>query len=163
MKSGERNIYIAIAVLVTVMVIYRGYQEIENPDPGIPFYTTASKELQSAADRIYKANKCSKCHSLWMVRNMMANVPAPALDGIGAIRSEEWFYDYLSAENPQEILPTRLSNTYKMPSYAHLPENERRTLAAYLASLQVEDWYLEETRKAEYEKLTGKKYNTETQ
>ena len=88
----------------------------------------------------------------------MASVPAPALDGIGAIRSEEWLYDYLSAENPQNILPTRLSSTYKMPSFAHLPEEDRRTLAAYLASLQVEDWYLEETRKAEYEKLTGKKY-----
>ncbi len=158
MKRGERNIYITIAVLVVVMVVYRGYQEIENPDPGIPFYTTASQELQQKADKIYKANKCSDCHTLWMVRNMMASVPAPALDGIGAIRNEEWFYNYLSAENPQDILPTRLSNTYKMPSYAHLPEDDRRTLAAYLASLKVEDWYLEETKKAEYEKLTGKKY-----
>ncbi len=158
MKSGERNIYIGIAVLVVVMMVYRGYQEVTDPDPGIPFYTTASTELQQAADKIYKENKCSNCHTLWMTRNMMANVPAPPLDGIGAIRSEEWFFEYLSAENPQDILPTRLSNTYKMPSYAHLPESDRRTLAAYLASLQVEDWFLEETRKMEYEKLTGKKY-----
>ena len=42
-----------------------------------------------------------------------------------------------------------------MPSYAHLPEQERRLLAQYMASLKVEDWYLEATKKAEYEKLTG--------
>jgi sulfur-oxidizing protein SoxX len=42
-----------------------------------------------------------------------------------------------------------------MPSYAHLSENERRLLARYMASLRVQDWYLEETRKAEHEKLTG--------
>ena len=46
-----------------------------------------------------------------------------------------------------------------MPSYAQLPEKERRLLAAYMASLKVQDWYLQETRKAEYEKLTGKDYH----
>ena len=45
-----------------------------------------------------------------------------------------------------------------MPSYAQLPESERRLLASYMASLKVKDWYLEETRKAEFEKLTGKEY-----
>lgn len=45
-----------------------------------------------------------------------------------------------------------------MPSYAHLPEQDRKVLAAYMASLKVKDWYLEETKKAEYEKLTGKDY-----
>ncbi len=158
MRSGEKNIYIVIAVLVIGMISYRGYQEITDPDLGIPFYTTASPELKQTADKIYKDNKCSDCHSLWMIRNMMASVPAPPLDGIGDIRNEQWFYDYLSSENPQTILPTRLNATYKMPSYAHLPEQDRRTLAAYLASLKVEDWYLEETKKREYEKLTGKKY-----
>jgi hypothetical protein len=45
-----------------------------------------------------------------------------------------------------------------MPSYAQLSDNERHLLASYMASLKVKDWYLEETRKAEYEKLTGKEY-----
>ena len=45
-----------------------------------------------------------------------------------------------------------------MPSYASLPEQDRRVLAQYLASLKVKDWYLEQTRKAEYEKLTGLEY-----
>jgi len=158
MKAGERNLLILIAVVVGFMLVYRGYQEFSNPDPGIPFYTTASPELKREAEALYKRLKCSKCHALWMVRNMMANVPAPALDGIGSLKSEEWFYRYLSAEDPQAILPSRLRPEYRMPSYAHLPEEERRLLAAYLASLKVEDWYLEETRKAEYEKLTGKPY-----
>ena len=48
-----------------------------------------------------------------------------------------------------------LKQEYRMPSYAGMPENERHTLASYLASLKVRDWYLEQTRQAEYEKLTG--------
>ncbi len=158
MKKGEKYTYIFIAVLVIVMATYRGYHEITDPDPGIPFYTTAAPELKREAELIYKKYECSDCHALWMVRNMMQNVPAPALDGIGSLKTEDWFYKYLSAENPQSILPTRLKDEYKMPSYAHIPEEERRLLAAYLASLKVEDWFLEETRRMEYEKLTGKKY-----
>ena len=88
----------------------------------------------------------------------MQAVPAPSLDGIGSLRDEAWFYRYLSAPSPQDILPSRLKAKYQMPSYADLPESERKILAAYLASLKVEDWYLEEVRKAEYEKLTGKDY-----
>jgi hypothetical protein len=88
----------------------------------------------------------------------MQTVPAPALDGIGSLRSEKFFYEYFSAEDPKTILPSRLKEEFQMPSYAHLPEEDRRILAAYMSSLKVEDWYLEETRKREYEKLTGKKY-----
>jgi flagellar motor switch protein FliG len=86
---------------------------------------------------------------------MMATVPAPALDGIGMLRDEEWLYDYLSAVDPQQILPSRLRKEFKMPSYANLTEEDRRTLSAYLASLKVENWYLEEVKKAEHKKLTG--------
>ena len=45
-----------------------------------------------------------------------------------------------------------------MPSFASLTDAERRTLARYMASLKVKDWYLDSTRAAEYEKLTGKAY-----
>ncbi|MEO7558320.1 MAG: c-type cytochrome [Gammaproteobacteria bacterium] len=127
-------------------------------DPGIPFYSTASPALSRAGSDIYRSLRCKDCHSLWTVRNMLEFVPAPALDGIGSLRNEAWFYAYFSAQNPQSILPTRLKQEYQMPSYAHLPEQDRRVLAAYMASLKVKDWYLEETKKAEYEKLTGKDY-----
>ena len=88
----------------------------------------------------------------------MQSVPAPSLDGIGSLRTKEWLYSYFSSENPQSILPTRLKKEFQMPSYANLPESERELLAEYIGSLKVEDWYLEETKKKEYEKLTGLEY-----
>ena len=101
---------------------------------------------------------CKKCHSLWGVRDFTQSVPAPSLDGMGMFRSEEWLYEYFSAKNPQEILPSRLKAEYRMPSLSSATEKERRDLANYIFSLKVEDWYLEETTKARYEKLTGKEY-----
>ena len=89
---------------------------------------------------------------------MMQHVPAPALDGIGAIRDEKWLFNYFSAQDPGTILPSRLKKEYRMPSYAFLPEEDRRVLAKYMSSLKVKDWYLKETKKSEYEKLTGKKF-----
>lgn len=158
MRAGERNIYILIAVLVVALGAWRVIEQARNPDPGIPFYTTASAELKRSAEALHRQHGCLDCHTLWLVRDWMQSVPAPALDGIGAIRSEEWLYEYLSAEDPQEILPSRLKAKYQMPSYAHLPEQDRRTIAAYLASLQVEDWFLADVRRMHHEKLTGESY-----
>lgn len=130
----------------------------QQPSDRIPFYTSAPPQLANAGMALIKRYDCRDCHSLWAMRDPLQAVPAPALDGIGALRDEAWLYNYLSAEDPQQILPTRLKPQYRMPSFAHLPESERRTLAAYLASLKVEDWYLDETKAAEYEKLTGQEY-----
>jgi L-cysteine S-thiosulfotransferase len=159
-KRGEKYILVTI-VLVVLVLGARNLITIENqsqPDPGIPFYTTASPQLMDHASAIYKEAGCKSCHSLWTVRNVMESVPAPALDGIGSIRSEEWLYQYLSSPNPQSILPSRLKTEFQMPSYAYLTDADRRTLAQYLASLQVKGWYKQENIKAEYEKLTGKEY-----
>lgn len=157
MRRGERNIYIAIAVLIVGLAVYRGMQDL-GEDPGFPFHTTASTQLQIAGEEIYKDNNCSDCHTLWMVRNWYQSVPAPALDGIGSLRDEDWLYNYLSADNPQSMQSSRLKAEFRMPSYAHLPESERRTLAAYLASLKVDDWFLEDVKKARHEVLTGEPY-----
>lgn len=156
MKRGEKAILAGIAVLVIGVSAFN--LATRQPDRGIPYRSTASQDLASAATEIYRRNDCKDCHSLWTERDMLQSVPAPKLDGIGSLRSEQWFYDYFSAPDPQKILPSRLKKKYRMPSYAHLPEQERRTLARYMASLKVDDWYLEETRKSEYEKLTGKPY-----
>jgi sulfur-oxidizing protein SoxX len=160
MRAGEKGILAFIAVLVIGMIAYRSMHTvpIDDRDQGIPFYTTASPELKHKAEVLYKRLGCADCHSLWMVRNMLETVPAPALDGIGSLRDEQWFYDYFSAESPQAILPSRLKPEFQMPSYAQLPDEERRLLATYMSSLKVKPWYLDETKKAEYEKLTGKKY-----
>ena len=158
MRKGEKLIIGLMGASVVILLsikLFSGNTE-EGEDPGIPFYSTASKELTSSAARLIRTNKCKECHSLWATKDLTIAVPAPALDGMGMFRSEEWLYDYFSAEVPQDMLPTRLKPQYRMPSYASLSEQERRDLAKYIASLKVEDWYLEETNKARQEKLTGK-------
>ncbi len=160
MKKGEKGILVGIAVVSVGMMLFQGVmisQDTE-PDPGIPFYSTAPKEVQAQASVLYRKYACRDCHSLWGLRSVLQAVPAPSLDGMGSLRSEEWLYAYFSAENPQAILPSRLKPRFRMPSFAHLPESERRLLARYVASLKVEDWYLKETQKAAYEKLTGEEY-----
>jgi len=144
-------------------IAYKGWQighkTDEDIDPGIPYYSTASPELSDKAGLLIRKHACKDCHKLFFLNAITQNVPAPSLDGMGSLKEEAWFYEYFSAENPQEIIPSRLKPRFRMPSFASLPEEDRRTLAAYVASLKVEDWYLEETKKAAYEKLTGKDYN----
>jgi len=162
MKKGERGILIGIGLLVVISVGIKGYnyanQTEDEKDKGIPYYSTASKELAKQARVLFSKYDCHDCHSLWTKRSITQSVPAPSLDGQGSLKSEEWFYQYFSAENPQDIIPTRLKAEFKMPSFAMIPVEDRKTLAKYMASLKVEDWYLEETKKRAYEKLTGKEY-----
>jgi len=158
MKRGEKILLWLIGLLLTVAIARLLLQKPDARQGEIPFYSTAPHEVAQAASDLYRKYHCRECHSLWAVTDMLQNVPAPMLDGIGSLRSETWLYDYLSAPVPQVILPSRLKLEYRMPSYAGLPENERRLMAQYLASLKVKDWYLEETKKAEYEKLTGRDY-----
>lgn len=163
MRKGEKGILIAIGVIVLAFALINAYRkgQEEGEDRGIPFYTIASKELQVAGGGLYSNLNCHDCHALWGTRNPMQSVPSPSMDGIGSLKDEAWFYDYLSADDPQSILPSRLKPEYKMPSFAYLEEKDRRTLAAYLASLKVQDWYLDDVKKAEYEKLTGKDYKAD--
>ena len=160
MKRGEVLILATIGVVVAGIMARNviSLQSMRQQDRGIPFYTTANSSLARQAGDLYRGNNCRQCHSLWTVKSAFESVPAPALDGIGSLRSEEWFYQYFSAADPQSILPSRLKAEYRMPSFASLTDDERRTLARYMASLKVKDWYLDSTRAAEYEKLTGKAY-----
>lgn len=157
MRTGEKGILLVIAVLVLGGAFWKFLHQRESlpEDREIPFYSTASAELRQAAGDIYRRENCKSCHTLWTVRDIMQSVPAPALDGIGSLHDEQWFFEYISADDPQQILPSRLKAEYQMPSYAHLPEQERRLLAAYMASLKVKDWYFDEARKARCRKLTG--------
>jgi len=160
MRRGETLILATIGVVVAGIMARNAINlhYASRQDPGIPFYSTADSQLAREGGDLYRSNNCRQCHSLWSVKNPFESVPAPALDGIGSLRSEEWFYQYFSAPDPQSILPSRLKAEYRMPSFASLPDGERRTLARYMASLRVKDWYLDGTRAAEYEKLTGKAY-----
>jgi len=158
MKRGEKAVLFLIVFLIAAGVLKSLFQKKDEHREEIPFYTQASADLSREATDLIRKSKCKECHTLWTVKDVLQSVPAPMLDGIGSIRNESWLYDYLSSPNPQSILPSRLKPEYRMPSYANLPEANRRLLAAYLASLKVKDWYLGETKKLEYEKLTGLEY-----
>ncbi len=160
LKRGEWIIAGAIALVVVVAVakgVMSPVVDNQKATDQIPFYSTASHDLEVEASDLYRNLGCRDCHSLWGVRNIMQFVPAPMLDGVGSWRSEQWLYDYFSAADPQKIIPSRLKKKYRMPSYAHLPEDVRHTLARYFSGLKVKDWYLDAARAAEYEKLTGHK------
>ena len=160
LKGGEVLVLATIAVVVGALMVRNviGLRSVREPDRGIPFYSNATPALKRQAGDLYRRENCRQCHALWTLRSPFQSVPAPALDGIGSLRSEDWLFRYFSAADPQGILPSRLKPEYRMPSLAALPEAERHTLAQYMASLKVKDWYLEDTRRAEYEKLTGKAY-----
>ena len=162
MRKGEKGILIVMAMIVGGLMLKNLWFVMsgKEKDKGLPFYSTLSQSEGEKALQLMRDNHCKDCHSLWGgAASMMQSVPAPRLDGIGSIRNEQWFYSYLSAQDPQAILPSRMKKQFRMPSYAALPDGERREMAKYLASLKVKNWYLMETRKAEYEKLTGKEYH----
>jgi len=160
MKKGEKGILLGIIVFSVMAMSIKAWMDSEDSekDPGIPFYSTASKELASKASVLYRKYNCRDCHALWGVRNIMQAVPAPSLDGMGSLRDEEWLYNYFSAKDPQSIIPSRLKPRFRMPSYADIPDADRKMLASYISSLKVQDWYLDESKKSAYEKLTGKEY-----
>jgi len=146
--------------LVVVGAVIKGFYGTNKlaDDKGIPFYSTASDGVQRAGGDLYRDIGCRDCHTIWGIKNILETVPAPSLDGIGSLRSEAWLYDYFSAKNPQSIIPTRLKKKYGMPSYADLPESERRLLAQYFSGMKVKDWYLQDVKASEYKKLTGNSY-----
>lgn len=152
----------AAILLLALTFVFAIVQSMMNPAPvdtsekGLPFYTTANAALERSGSELYKQLNCRQCHTIWGVKSIYETVPAPSLDGIGSWRSEEWLFAYFSSENPQEMLPSRLKKKYKMPSYADLSVQERDVLAKYFSSMKVRSWYLEEARKAEKKKLTGK-------
>lgn len=173
MQKGEVISLIAIALFAAYLLVDRTWEVLKpkEPDPGMPFYTTAGPALKAKASKLIDELHCKKCHSLW-ARNPMQlsvsglmrttlDVPAPRLEGVGSLRSRDWLYRYFSTENPQQMLPSRLKKQFRMPSYAKLPEDERRALADFMSSLKVKRWYLMQTKKAEYEVVTGKPYSPE--
>jgi L-cysteine S-thiosulfotransferase len=118
MKRGEAVILATMGVVVAGLMArnFISLHSASGPDPGIPFYSTAGPELTREAGDLYRSNNCRHCHSLWTVKSAFESVPAPALDGIGSLRSEEWLYQYFSTPDPQGVLPSRLKREYRMPS-----------------------------------------------
>ncbi|NNM80803.1 MAG: cytochrome c [Gallionella sp.] len=158
MKRGEKAVLMLIGIVLLASVVWTSTRVVEKHDRDIPFYSEATADVARRAMDVYRENGCKSCHSLWTLQDMSQSVPAPMLDGIGSLRSEQWLRDYLSSPNPQAILPSRLKKQYQMPSYARMSDADRAVLVQYMAGLKVKDWYLADTKKAEYEKLTGMEY-----
>lgn len=160
MRKGEKGILVGIGLFAVIAMIgkFLFFKEPMGNEREIPFYSTASPELAKSASVLMRQYDCRNCHVFWGKRDIMQAVPAPSLDGVGSLKTRQWLMDYLSAVNPQAIVTSRLKKEYQMPSYASLPESQRAMIADYLSSLKVRDWYLEEAKKAEFEKLTGKTY-----
>jgi hypothetical protein len=154
-KRGERALVGVIGLLVVAGVVRAVVHKPAEHDGEIPFYSSAPPEVASRASDLVRRYACRDCHSLWTTRDPMRAVPAPILDGIGSLRSLEWLTAYLSSRDPQAMLPSRMKAEYRMPSYADMPDADRRILAQYLSSLQVKDWYLDQTRRLEHDRLTG--------
>src|SRR5487761_1895151 len=129
MRRGEKGILIVMAVIVGGLMLKNLWFVMngKDKDRGLPFYSTLTEVESKKAMRLISDNKCRDCHSLWGGEaSFMRDVPAPRLDGIGSIRDEAWFYRYLSAADPQSMLPSRLKKEFSMPSYAKLPDDERK-------------------------------------
>ncbi len=157
MRKGERNIFLGIALTIIALMFFNGVrqQQASTQDRTLPFYTTSTDQQNRQAMNVYRHYDCKSCHALWTVKDIMRTVPAPALDGIGSLRTRDWLYKYMTATKPQEILPSRLKAEFRMPSYATMPEEDMKTLVDYLASLKAQDWYLNDLRRSECRKLTG--------
>ena len=74
---------------------------------------------------VFKAQGCSACHTL----NGIGGKIGPDLTHIGSERSKEWIEEQI--KNPKSHYPDSI-----MPSFATLPEEDRKALAGYLSGLK---------------------------
>ena len=157
MSWGLRLASIGLVLLAGVFIagVVHGVLQGGTDARNRPFYNDLPEDVKRKAGDLYRRYRCRNCHIIWGMRNVMQMPPAPSLDGIGSLRSEEWIYRYLSAKDPQKILPSRLKKEYRHPSYADIPEAHRRLLARYFAHMKVRPEYLAQVRAAEQEALTG--------
>jgi len=127
---GEQLVW-GTAGLITIAALYVGYVVYNAPPKLMPTFQVESVEA-SRGELVYRENSCSACHKVWHLGGRHGG----ALDGVGSRRSAEWLTTYLSAKNPQVILPSTEKKIYRMPSFASLAEDQRIDLVAYLISLK---------------------------
>lgn len=130
MKKGEKVIW-GFAALIAVAALYMGYVVYRAPAKLMPTYQVES-EAAARGELVYRENNCPACHRIWNLGGSKGG----ALDGVGSRRDAEWLARYLSAGNPQRILPSTQKKIYRMPSFATLPEADRADLVAFLMSLK---------------------------
>ncbi|HTZ17046.1 MAG TPA: cytochrome c [Dissulfurispiraceae bacterium] len=92
--------------------------------PPKPLVVAASVSAKPGAD-IFKSQGCSACHMIGGVGGAVG----PDLTKVGSRRDKEWIEEQL--KNPKSHNPNSI-----MPSYAKLPEQDRKDLAEYLWELK---------------------------
>jgi cytochrome c2 len=75
-------------------------------------------------EQVLRQQGCIACHMI----GLQGGTLGPSLSNVGGRRNEEWLHEQLIA--PQAAVPGNY-----MPSYAHLTQQERNGLVAYLSTL----------------------------
>jgi len=132
-KKGEKLVW-GSAAMIAAAAVYTGYVVYHAPAKLTPTYQVESTEA-ARGEMVYRKNNCSSCHRIWDLGGSKGG----ALDGVGSRRDAAWLTHYLSAPNPQVILPSTQKAIYRMPSFAGLSEGDRADLVAYLVSLRARD------------------------
>lgn len=117
--------------MITVAALIMGYVVYHAPQKLMPTYQVESAAA-SRGEMVYRKQNCSVCHKIWTLGSSKGG----PLDGVGSRRTQDWLLRYLSAENPQLILPSTQKKIYQMPSFSFLPEQDRLDLVAFLTSLK---------------------------
>ena len=130
MKKGEQAIW-GVTAMITAAALYTGYFVYTAPPKEMPTFQVESVEA-SRGEMVYRKNSCSACHKIWTLGGSRGGL----LDGVGSRRDAEWLDRYLSAEDPQSILPSTQKKIYQMPSFAYLSDEDRADLVAFLFSLK---------------------------
>ncbi|MBI5136316.1 MAG: cytochrome c [Nitrospirae bacterium] len=130
MRKGEKVVW-GLTAIITASALYVGYVVYNAPAKVMPTYQVESAAA-AQGEAVYRRNACDACHRIWDVGGHQGGV----LDGIGSRRSEQWLTAYLSADNPQAILPSQVKKFFQMPSFASMPETDRADLVAFLFSLK---------------------------
>lgn len=131
MRKGEQLIW-GTAALIAASALYLGYVVYHGPRQVMPTYQEESPAA-ARGELVYRKNNCSACHRIW---DLGGSKGGP-LDGVGSRRDADWLARYLSAENPQVMLPSTQKKIYQMPSFAALiPPDDLKDLVAFLASLK---------------------------
>ncbi len=132
MKLGEKIIF-GLSGLILIAGIIFSYTVMKQPIP-VSWVVEDSPEAQKG-QVVFRKNGCKNCHML--LGNGASK--GPDLDGIGNRRDRIWLEAYLSAENPQAILPSKTDKYYQMPSWSKLSKEDRDNLISFLLAQKSKD------------------------
>ena len=119
------------AALIAASALYVGYAVYQAPPERMPTFQVESPAA-ARGELVYRKHNCNACHRIW---NLGGSKGGP-LDGIGSRRDPDWLTRYLSAENPQVMLPSTQKKIYQMPSFTMIRGEDLEDLVAFLDSLK---------------------------